>query len=397
MSAAATPTHADLLAAACDLLTRTSGRIPTHAAQAPGRVNLIGEHTDYALGYVLPIAIDRWTVAVGALTDGPRNRVYSASTSDPCAFELRTDPRTTLPPGHWGRYAAGVLALLSQLADRHDLPALDIALASSVPPGSGLSSSAALEVSLATLASALWNVPIQPDQIARLCRSAEDVYAGVPCGIMDQMISACALESHALLIDCRDERATPIPLPPAEETAWVITNSGVRHTLASGAFAERRAAGEWAAAALGITSLREATPWLIADSRTHLSAEEARCAAHVISENQRVLEFVAALTTGDHEQAGRLMLASHVSLRDDLRVSCVELDALVEAAMKLPGVYGSRMTGGGFGGCTVTLCRADAAAQVADALSRAAARPGTTAHPAFIARAVGRASLLPIP
>lgn len=397
MSAAATPSPADLLAAACDLLTRTSGRTPTHAAQAPGRVNLIGEHTDYALGYVLPIAIDRRTVAVGALAHGPRCRVFSVSTPVPCAFDLHTDPRAEFPPDHWGRYAAGVLALLAELPGRHDLPALDIALASSVPPGSGLSSSAALEVSIATLASALWNVPILPDQIARLCRSAEGVYAGVPCGIMDQMISACAMENHALLIDCRDERATPIPLPPSEEIAWVITDSGVRHMLGSSAFAERRAAGERAAAALGMTSLREATPWLIAESRTRLSDEEARCAVHVVSENHRVLEFVAALTTGDHEQAGRLMLASHASLRDDLRVSCPELDALVEAAMKLPGVFGSRMTGGGFGGCTVTLCRADAAAQVTDALSRAAARTNTIAHPAFIARAVGRASLLPIP
>jgi galactokinase len=236
-------------------------------------------------------------------------------------------------------------------AERRGLPAFDLALATSVPIGAGLSSSASLEVAVATLIENMTGAAIGPIDKARLCQRAEHEWAGVPCGIMDQLVSVLGREGHALLIDCRTLDVTHVPMPA--DAAVVVADTGVRHELAAGEYAKRRAACSSAAAKLGIASLREATSGMADDPC--LEDEERRCVRHVTTENERVLRAVEAMRAGDLPVLGRLMNDSHESLRRDYRVSCAELDALVGAARSVEGVLGARMTGGGFGGCAVVL------------------------------------------
>lgn len=358
-----------------------TGRAPRAVACAPGRVNLIGEHTDYNDGFVLPMAIDRWCVAAG----GPGSGLVR---SDDLGKQVVYDPAlanaAALPP--WARYPVGVIWKMTEPLPAQDRPSLDIAIASSVPLGSGLSSSASIELATASLVDRLLDQHRSPEELARIGRAAEHEYAGVPCGIMDQLISACAEPHAAMLIDCRTLARTPVPLPP--DCAIVMADSGVRHALASGEYARRRASCEAAARAMGLAALRDADLGLLERSRGLLQGDQFVCARHVITENARVLGFIDALRAGDLARAGELMYASHESLRTDYRVSCDELDALVAAAKRVPGVYGSRMTGGGFGGCTVTLCRADAAARLCEGL----AGGPPSARPPFQARAVAGAT-----
>jgi galactokinase len=308
---------------------------------APGRVNLIGEHTDYNGGLVMPAAIDLGTIAAIAPREDARLRIASLDLPG----TLDADITTLKLRGNWTDYPAGVAHLL-----RRNQGA-DLLFASTVPLGSGLSSSAAI-----TVATALALGAASADMAtAQLCQRAENTFAGAMCGIMDPFASCHGIADHALLLDCLSLTFEPVPIPP--QTRLVIVNSMVRHELAGGEYNARRAACESAARKLGAPTLREAQAF----DDPKLNDDERRCARHVHTENARALSFANALRSGELEEAGRLMYASHESLREDFRVSCEELDALVAIARETPGVIGARMTGGGFGGCTVNLVRADAA------------------------------------
>lgn len=356
--------------AAADFAARF-GVAPTHAAAAPGRVNLIGEHTDYSEGLVLPMAIDLACVCVGRLALGATgpHRVWSGKAHAIVAIDLDIAPGPHWRGKGWSAYVAGVLARLVSHTGT-PLPAMDIAIQSDVPLGAGLSSSAALEVSIAALAASLAGLDVLPADLARIGREAEREYAGVPCGIMDQLVSACAEPGTALLIDCRDERTRPITLDPLADMQVLVIDSTVKHALVSGEY-ERRARGcAEAARILGISALRDATPAMIESRASDLGDELTRYARHVVTENARVVAFVEALERGRTESLGSLMLASHASLRHDFRVSCPELDAIVEIAQSIPGVLGCRMTGGGFGGSAVVLARSGAVGPCIEIVTR---------------------------
>lgn len=395
---------------------RVFGSRPRFAATAPGRVNLIGEHTDYNDGFVLPIAIDRVCACVAAPASESTS-IPSASAAAQvgrvCSFSLEaahdsapassdvTSVRPTTrivnvdwaalhaqgpayldtlaPSDRWVAYVLGVVELFRRECDTRavpsppplpPLPPLNIAVASAVPLGSGLSSSASLEVAVCTMLEEASGVHLSKIEKARLCQRAEHEYARVPCGIMDQYASVFGEQDRALLLDCRFGTHTPVVLPPPDNTgaAIVVVNSNVRHELAAGEYAKRRQACQDIAGSLGIRSLRDVD--LTDDSTVDELMESPEdwygLAMHVISENQRtrhvamVCERVAAgRTTWKRAlpEIGERMVQSHESLRDGYKVSCAELDALVEIAMSVRGVYGARMTGGGFGGCIIALVR----------------------------------------
>lgn len=310
-------------------------------ARAPGRVNLIGEHTDYNLGLVLPIAIDLDCYAAAAPNRRRTLRVYSDNLQQGREWRLEEIPRLQ-PAGDWTDYILGVARQLPLGHGR------DLLVHSSVPLGSGLSSSAALEVSTALALG--WPGSLPDLELARLARRVENDFIGLPSGIMDQYASVYGQPGAALRIDCRSLASEPVPLPP--DVAILAVNSMVKHELGQSAYRQRVAECAQAAAALGIESLRDARPEQLSSIGDPVAQRRAR---HVLSENQRVLDFAAASRAGDLQTMGRLLAASHHSLREDYEVSCEELDFLVDAAMAIPGTYGARLTGGGFGGCTVNL------------------------------------------
>lgn len=347
---------------ACSAFALRYGRLPTVGAVAPGRVNLIGEHTDYNGGFVLPIAIDRVCAAVGAPSADPGvSRVYAADLEAAAELDFRA-PIVVGGPGPSAvergsplSYVAGVAAQFQRLvaAAGGRLQNLDVAIASEVPIGSGLSSSAAIEVSMATLLEQASGLRLGQREKALLCQRAEHEYAGVPCGIMDQFVSVMGRQGHALLIDCRAQEARVVRIPDA--VSIVVINSNVRHSLTGGEYASRRAACAAAASKLGVPELRDADSVMLNAAGGELTAEEGRRARHVVGENARTLEAAAALDRRDLVRAGTLMYESHRSLQEDFEVSCPELDTLVEIAAGVPGVYGARMTGAGFGGCVVAM------------------------------------------
>jgi galactokinase len=349
------------------------GRPPRWLAASPGRVNLIGEHTDYTDGFVLPMAIDRHVVlaadrpaaAEGAAGD-PLIRLRSA-TQDSRATIAADGSEISGAPG-WTSYLRGVVARMR--ARGIDAGPLDVLIDASLPLGGGLSSSAALEVATATLIEAVAGRALDGLEKAKLCQQAEQEAAGVPCGIMDQFSTVMGRPDCLMLLDCRSLRAEWVPLSDPGVTVLVV-NSRVKHSLADGAYARRRAQCESAAAALGVPALRDATLDGLERARPGLDPTLYRRARHVISENGRTVLAAAAIRLADWPEVGRLMVASHESLRDDYEVSCPELDWLAERAGALPGVFGSRMTGGGFGGCTVSLVRSDAVGDVARAIRAA--------------------------
>jgi galactokinase len=326
--------------------------------RAPGRVNLIGEHTDYNDGFVLPAAIDLQVFAAAARRADRTLRIHSANFDETVSLELDAG---CVRRDHWSDYPFGVAVTLERAG--HALCGADLLLYGDLPPGAGLSSSAALEVASACALAAVAGVELSKLETAKLCQRAENEFVGTLCGIMDPFVSTLAKAGHALLIDCRSLESRPVPLPDA--VRLVICHSGVRHALASGEYNARRAQCEEGVRALAerdprVRSLRDATLATLEENRGLIPPVVfARC-HHVLSENERTLEAAAALERGDFSAVGRLMAASHESLRDEYEVSCRELDALVEAVAPLQGVFGARMTGGGFGGCTVNLVRSDA-------------------------------------
>lgn len=348
------------------LYRTTFGREATAFASAPGRVNLIGEHTDYNAGFVLPMAIDRRCEAAGSLGPGQgRCEIVSTLSGEVVRFDIGD---ASMKRSGWGAYAAGVLAEISAGRCMRDLR---IAVASDVPTGSGLSSSASFEVAVGAVAAVLWGVEVGGMDLARACRRAEHAYAGVPCGLMDQAISVLAREGHAMMLDCRDESVKHVPMPPQDRARVLVVNTSVKHALGDGAYAARVASCRRAATALGVESLREANEAALRGSEHAMSEEEFRRARHVVTENERTLRACAMLERGEIEGFGRLMNESHRSLKTDYEVSCDELDFIVEQASAVRGVLGARMTGGGFGGCAIVLATAEGCARVGAVLPTA--------------------------
>jgi galactokinase len=351
-------TLADQVRVASERFALRFGRKPKFAAAAPGRVNLIGEHTDYNDGFVLPMAIERQTVVVADLAPGGAARVASTGQAALAQFAVNG----SIAPGEprWANYVKGVVA--GCLAEGLDPGGFEALVDSTVPLGGGLSSSAALEVATATLLEALTAKRIDPVRKALLCQQAEHKFAGVPCGIMDQFIAALGKEGHAMLLDCRAHTTRMVPLAdPA--VSVLIANTNVKHELTGGEYAQRRSQCEQAARSLGVKSLRDASLAQLQEARGSLDALAFRRARHVIGEIARTTRAADAMVAGDWALVGELMFESHESLREDFEVSCPELDLMVTLAREFApqrGVYGSRMTGGGFGGCTVTLLATDA-------------------------------------
>lgn len=340
--------------------TKTYGRKPHWIAAAPGRVNVIGEHTDYNDGFVFPMAIDRYTVIAAAPANNAAKRIQLRSTADGAPAEINPDhPFQPAKKGTWFNYPLGVIA---GFAARGLKPGpFDALIHSTVPLGGGLSSSAALEVSTATLLEAMTGNKLDPVDKALLAQKAEHEYAGMPCGIMDQFISVMGRKDHILLLDCRSRKTELVPMTdPSVEL--LITNTNVKHELTGGEYARRRAQCEEAARALGVSSLRDADPAKLEQARAKMNETAYRRAKHVISEIERTVHAAEGVRASNWPTVGQLMYASHASLRDDYEVSCPELDAVVEVAQSIGpqgGVFGCRMTGGGFGGCAVALVKAD--------------------------------------
>jgi galactokinase len=326
------------------------------------------------------MAIERYTVIAGDRNKTRAVTLHSSTTGETADFPVRGRVERGEPA--WSNYVRGVVAGFQGRGNK--VAGFDAVIGSTVPFGGGLSSSAALEVAAATLLECLLGKPIDPIEKALLCQKAEHDFAGVPCGIMDQFTSVLAEKDHALLLDCRSRTTTSVPMSDPAVTVLII-NTNVRHKLADGAYAQRRAQCEAAAAVLKIPSLREATMKALHAVKAGMDPVVFRRARHVISENERTLEAARALQAADWATAGRLMYASHASLRDDYEVSCAELDLVVAIAQSIGadgGMIGCRMTGAGFGGCAVSLVNTEEAPRITKAVG--AAYEKKTGHQATI-------------
>jgi len=336
------------------LFRRTFGGAPQQGVRAPGRVNLIGEHTDYNDGFCLPMAIQRDVLIALAKRADQTVRVVSAEQDGVVEFTISADiPKATLPAQRWADYVKGCAQILVQAGVR--LVGCDLALTGDVPLGSGLSSSAALEVATMHALLTAAGVTKSGAEIATLAQRAENRYVGTNCGILDQLSSACATAGQAMLMDCRTLALTPAPLPAG--VSVVIADTGKRRGLVDSAYNERRAQCEAGAKAMGVSHLRDVTMhglWQAAQAGRLDAAARRRC-EHVVAENGRTQAAFAVLRAGDAVAFGQLMDQSHADLRDRFEVTCAELDGMVAIARTLPGCLGSRMTGAGFGGCTVSL------------------------------------------
>ncbi len=364
----------------------------SYRALAPGRVNLIGEHTDYNDGFTLPLAIERCTTVSARITEQPRGWSSFTSpqlgqtvwwTADGAAWVPDpAGPGTAVPLAdassapHWSKYVAGVLQQFTRAGET--LPSLEMLIESEVPVGGGVSSSAALEVAVAMLLQRVLGRTLDGHEIARRCQAAEHEYAGVPCGLMDQLSSVFGRAGHLMLMDCRDQQLEFIP--SSADVAYVVINSRVKHNLAEGEYRQRRQQCEAACRYLQVKSLRNVT---VATLESHAATMDSllyRRARHVVTENERTVAAAAALREQRWEGLGQLMYASHESMRWDYEITCPEIDALVAIARELGperGVWGARMTGGGFGGCVVVLAAAAAAEQIcAEIVERYAAETG---------------------
>lgn len=367
--------------------TTLYGAEPHGVWAAPGRVNLIGEYTDVNDGFVMPLALPHTArAAVAPRTDGVL-RLYSTDVPGG-VVSLRVDEPAPRSGHGWAAYPAGVVWALR--AAGHPVTGADIALASTVPAGAGLSSSAALETVTALALDDLFGLGLSRPELAAIGRRAENDFVGVPCGIMDQMASACCTEGHALHLDTRDITLRQVPFDlAAQGLTLLVVDTRVKHALGDGAYAERRAGCEEGARLLGIPTLRDLPYGDLPAALATLAGAGAnesviRYVTHVVGDNRRVEQVAALLDAGEVRAAGPVLNEGHRSLRDDLRVSCPELDLAVAAAQEA-GALGARMTGGGFGGSAIVLAEAAEADAVAEAVTRAFARAGHTAPGIFAA------------
>ncbi|HEY2472616.1 MAG TPA: galactokinase [Terracidiphilus sp.] len=334
---------------------------------APGRVNLIGEHTDYAEGFVMPAAIDFATLAAISPRSDGKIVVYSENFKEEREFDSEQLPARASK--HWSDYPLGVIEILAGEGNR--VTGFSLSLFGDVPLGSGLSSSAAIEVATAMAVCSLLNVRYPGPKLARLCQRAENEFVGANCGIMDQFISANGKEDHALLLDCRDLSFKLAPIPSS--VALVIANTMVKHSVAGGEYTTRRAEVEEAAAVIArhrpeVTFLRDATVDDLEKWGGEMSPNALKRARHVITENTRTVAAADALIKHDLKELGRLMAEAHLSYSRDFEASCLEADTMVMLANQLPGLIGARLTGGGFGGCTINLVDRQKAIDFAEAL-----------------------------
>ena len=330
------------------------------AFRSPGRVNLIGEHTDYNDGFVMPFALNRDCVTVAALRDDRTINARAIDVNESVTFKLSDEPQKQ--SGGWRDYVEGIIRLL---AERHRIDrGMDLVFSSNVPMGGGLSSSAALLTSVGLAYLALTRVDYEREELALVAQQAEHEFVGMRSGIMDQFTAVFGKKDHAMLLDCRSREIEQKPLDTLKGAKFIICDSKVQHELASSEYNQRRAQCELGVKILrrelgNIDALRDVTPEEIENFRDDLPEIVYRRCKHVVTEDQRVLAAAQALEVGNAERFGELMLQSHQSLRFDYQVSCPELDLLVDAAKEIDGVYGARMTGGGFGGCTVNLIQED--------------------------------------
>jgi len=365
------------------------------AVAVPGRVNLIGEHLDYNDGFCLPMAIDRYilvTASIAAGNGGQTASIYSKETNESIAVSLNNTPLAH--SSGWGRYAEGIIAGFMDRGVR--IPSFDAVIQSNIPLGGGLASSAALSVGIATLLEEVTGSRLEPMEKVTLCQQAEQRFAGVPCGIMDPFSCVFGRADELMLLDCRSEQFEAIPFA-ARNISVVVTNSGVKHVLADGEYAARRSQCDAALGKLHQQSWRDVTMAQLEADQARLSATEKRRARHVLSEISRTTAAARAFHAGNWSVAGELMYASHGSLQTDFEVSCDELDILVDIAREMGhahGVFGSRMTGAGFGGCTVSLVETDAAESIMGTLAeRFEAKTGIEAS-SFVSRPVRGAYVL---
>ena len=334
------------------LFTDRFGDRPSLISRAPGRVNIIGEHTDYNDGFVMPIATDLATWVAGAPRDDRIVRVFSETMGEVAEFSLDALERS----GGWSDYLKGVAWALAE--EGFELRGVDAAIVSTVPPGSGVSSSAALEVAWANALLAAADADADPKRLALLCQRAENEFVGMKCGVMDQLASVLGREGHAILLDCRtlDHQLVPVP---ADRIAVVVMDTGVPRSLVDSEYNIRRQQCEEAARVLGVPALRDATLQALEAARDRLDEVTYRRARHVITENARVHQAAEAFTAGNFQRVGELLNESHFSLRDDYEVSCPELDLICEIARSHDRCYGARLVGAGFGGCAMALVDAD--------------------------------------
>tara|TARA_R110002073_G_scaffold240208_2_gene401859 strand:+ start:7312 stop:8535 length:1224 start_codon:yes stop_codon:yes gene_type:complete len=367
----------DLVHRLTQSFTTEHSRPPQWIVAAPGRVNLIGEHIDYNDGYVLPMAIERYVAIAAAPRAEKGSRVASirsVNLNECDQIDLDELPKPSLPP-KWTGYMGGVFAgFQSRMGAEKfsQLPAMDVMFESNVPIGGGLSSSAALEVATATLLEVVSGITLGLEEKALLCQQAEHDFAGVPCGIMDQFSSVFGQENAFMLLDCRSQQIRHVPFS-SDHVSVLITNSNVKHELSGGEYAQRRAQCDSALKKIGAASWRDVTSGDLESNKSSLSEIEYSRARHVVSEIERTQKAAVAIESGQWETLGELMYASHHSLQHDYEVSCCELDLLVEIARgvgRAGGVYGSRMTGGGFGGCTVTLIESDKVVEVSEHIQK---------------------------
>jgi galactokinase len=349
------------------IFTQRFGYAPALTIQAPGRVNLIGEHTDYNDGFVLPCAIDYQTVIAGARRDDRQIRVIAADYDGQLDQFSLDDPIVSHPDQLWSDYVRGVIKHL-QLRNAN-FGGADLVIAGNVPQGAGLSSSASLEVAVGQVMQALYELPLDGVALALNGQEAENQFVGCNCGIMDQLISALGEQDHALLIDCRSLETRAVSVP--ENIAVVIINSNVKRGLVDSEYNTRREQCEAAARFFGVKALRDVSPELFFPIQHELDPIVAKRARHVITENDRTLAAADALAAGDMKLMGRLMAESHASMRDDFAITVPPIDQLVEIVKNVIGDRGGvRMTGGGFGGCIVALMPQELVEQVRETVAR---------------------------
>jgi galactokinase len=370
-----------------DVFQQRFSEPPTFVVRAPGRVNLIGEHTDYNDGFVMPLATEGAIYLAITPTSKAVVSVYSVDFEEEGEFSLASEPEKG---EGWIEYMKGVAVMLSR--DGYGLSGFEGVLGGDVPVGAGLSSSAALEMATARALASVADLPWDPATMAKLGQKAENKWVGVNCGIMDQMISAAGQADKALLIDCRSLELTPVPLPPG--TAVIILDTATRRGLVDSLYNVRRSQCEAAAKHFGVTALRDVSVEQFEARADELDEETRRRARHVITENDRTVKAAEAMQAGDAVELGRLMDASHESLRYDFEVCNDGLNEMVRCAREADGCFGARMTGAGFGGCAVALVKEEAAPAFADFVSREYQSATGLAPKVYVTRATDGAAVV---